>query len=101
MGLVEIEAREILKNYDDMRVMRMIKKQLIQCESTLELLRKEYEEKDDQLLALGIKKEVTNRVVDEEEVAELTTRLEALKKEIQEIEEDKSKMAAFNAYTRQ
>ena len=90
-----------LKNYDDMRVMRMIKKQLIQCESTLELLRKEYEEKDDQLLALGIKKEVTNRTVDEEEVAELTTRLEALKKEIQEIEEDKSKMAAFNAYTRQ
>lgn len=47
---------KILKNYDDMRVMRMIKKQLIQCESTLELLRKEYEEKDDQLLALGIKK---------------------------------------------
>ncbi len=44
---------------------------------------------------------MTNRVVDEEEVAELTTRLEALKKEIQEIEEDKSKMAAFNAYTRQ
>ena len=92
---------KILKNYDDMRVIRMIKKQLIQCDSTLELLRKEYEEKDDQLLALGIKKEVTNRVVDEEEVAELTTRLEALKKEIQEIEEDKSKMAAFNAYTRQ
>ncbi|KAF5074129.1 hypothetical protein LNN31_00200 [Acetobacterium wieringae] len=90
----------ILNNYDDMRVMRMIKKQLISCESNLELLRKEYEEKDDQLLALGIKKEVTNRPVDEAEVAELTVRLEALKKEIQEIEEDKSKMAAYNAYTR-
>ncbi len=90
----------ILNNYDDMRVMRMIKKQLISCESNLELLRKEYEEKDDQLLALGIKKEVTNRPVDEEEVAELTVRLEALKKEIQEIEEDKSKMSAYNAYTR-
>ena len=90
----------ILNNYDDMRVMRMIKKQLISCESNLELLRKEYEEKDDQLLALGIKKEVTNHPVDEAEVAELTVRLEALKKEIQEIEEDKSKMAAYNAYTR-
>lgn len=90
----------ILKNYDDMRVMRMIKKQLIGCESTLELLRKEYEEKDDQLLALGIKKEITNRSVDEEEVGSLTARLEALKKEIQEIEEDKSKMACYNAYTR-
>ncbi|MEL7661181.1 hypothetical protein [Acetobacterium wieringae] len=90
----------ILNNYDDMRVMRMIKKQLISCESNLELLRKEYEEKDDQLLALGIRKEVTNRPVDEAEVAELTVRLEALKKEIQEIEEDKSKMAAYNAYTR-
>lgn len=46
----------ILKNYDDMRVMRMIKKELISCEANLEMLRKEYEEKDDQLLALGIKK---------------------------------------------
>nr|WP_320024062.1 hypothetical protein [uncultured Acetobacterium sp.] len=90
----------ILKNYDDMRVMRMIKKQLINCESTLELLRKEYEEKDDQLLTLGIKKEITNRSVDEEEVGSLAARLEALKKEIQEIEEDKSKMACYNAYTR-
>jgi len=91
----------LIKKYDDMRVMRMIKKQLINCEATLELLRKEYEEKDDQLLALGIKKEVTYRSVDEEEVGSLTARLEALKKEIQEIEEDKSKMAAYNAYTRQ
>ena len=91
----------ILKNYDDMRVMRMIKKQLINCEATLEMLRKEYEEKDDQLLALGIKKEATDRLVDEEEVSALTDRLKALKKEIQEIEEDKSKMAAYNAYTRQ
>ena len=95
-----MQMETILKNYDDMRVMRMIKKQLINCESKLDLLRKEYEEKDDQLLALGIKKEVTNRSVDEEEVGALTARLEALKKEIQEIEEDKSKMAAFNAYTR-
>lgn len=90
----------ILKNYDDMRVMRMIKKQLINCESTLEILKKEYEEKDDQLLALGIKKEITNRSVNDEEVNLLTERLEALKNEIRGIEEDKSKMAAYNAYTR-
>ncbi|AFA46863.1 hypothetical protein [Acetobacterium woodii] len=90
----------ILKNYDDMRIMRMIKKQLINCEATLEILKKEYEEKDDQLLALGIKKEITDRLVEDEEVNLLAVRLEELKNEIMEIEEDKSKMAAYNAYTR-
>jgi hypothetical protein len=91
---------KILSHYDDMRIMRMIKKQLVLCDSQLELLKKEYEEKDDQLLSLGIKKEVTGRPVDEEEVDSLSKRLTELKKEIQEIEEDKSKMAVYNAYTR-
>jgi hypothetical protein len=90
----------ILEKYDDMRIQRMIKKQLVNCEHNLESLRKEYEEKDDQLLVLGIRKEVANRPVDEEELNSLVERLEALKKEMEAIEEDKNKLAIFNAYTR-
>jgi hypothetical protein len=90
----------ILEKYDDMRIQRMIKKQLIICEHNLESLRKEYEEKDDQLLMLGIHKEVANRPVDEEDLKALVDRLEALKKEMAAIEEDKSKLAIYNAYTR-
>jgi len=90
----------ILKRYDDMRIQRMIKKMINNDDITLEKLRKEYEEKDDQLLALGIKKEVAQRLVDEEEISSLMVRLEVIKREIEEIEEDKSKMAIFNAYTR-
>ncbi|MBC3888488.1 hypothetical protein GH810_09225 [Acetobacterium paludosum] len=90
----------ILKRYDDMRIQRMIKKMMNNDDITLEKLRKEYEEKDDQLLALGIKREVAQRMVDEEEISSLMVRLEVIKREIEEIEEDKSKMAIYNAYTR-
>jgi len=90
----------ILKRYDDMRIQRMIKKMMNNDDITLEKLRKEYEEKDDQLLALGIKREVAQRMVNEEEISSLMVRLEVIKREIEEIEEDKSKMAIYNAYTR-
>ncbi|MBC3797777.1 hypothetical protein [Acetobacterium tundrae] len=90
----------ILKRYDDMRIQRMIKKMMNNDDITLEKLKKEYEEKDDQLLALGIKREVAQRMVDEEEISSLMVRLEVIKREIEEIEEDKSKMAIYNAYTR-
>lgn len=92
---------KILKNYDDMRVMRMIKKQLIQCESTLELLRKEYEEKRWSAFSPGDKKRSDQSCGGWRRGGRIDNPTGSFKKEIQEIEEDKSKMAAFNAYTRQ
>ncbi|KNZ42545.1 hypothetical protein [Acetobacterium bakii] len=89
----------ILKKYDDMRIMRMIKKQLLNCDHSLEELKKEYNDKDDELLVLGITREVTKRPVDEEAIEALILRLEALQKEIANLEEDKSKLAIYNPYT--
>ncbi|MDK2936261.1 MAG: hypothetical protein PWP62_1269 [Eubacteriaceae bacterium] len=91
---------DILKQYDDMRIMRMVKKQLIECDKKLELLRTEYEEKDDALLAMGIKKEVTNRLVDDEAIKTLMDRLKELETDIKTVEEDKSNLAMFNVYSR-
>ncbi|WKY47762.1 hypothetical protein Q5O24_00055 [Eubacteriaceae bacterium ES3] len=91
---------DILKQYDDMRIMRMVKKQLIECDKKLELLKTEYDEKDDALLAMGIKKEITNRVVDDEAIQTLMDRLEELEKDIKTVEEDKSNLASFNVYSR-
>lgn len=91
---------KILKQYDDMRIMRMIKKQLINTDKALEKLKDEYNEKDDQLLSLGVKQEITERFVNEEEIIELKNRLKELEKEIKDLEEDKSKLLSYNAYMR-
>ncbi|MGD9475790.1 MAG: hypothetical protein AB7V37_12405, partial [Eubacteriaceae bacterium] len=97
-GMIKMD--DILKQYDDMRIMRMVKKQLIECDKKLELLKTEYEEKDDALLDLGIKKEVTNRVVDDEAIKTLIDRLQELETDIKTVEEDKSNLSMYNVYSR-
>jgi hypothetical protein len=89
----------ILKQYDDMRIMRMIKKELMNCDISLGRLKKEYEDKDDQLLILGIKKEVTKHQVEDTSLEEIKIRLEELKTEIEGLEEDKRNLAVYNSYT--